>query len=67
MRGDDSGGELNSINAATHKMRIRQNPVAALVFENLKRSTVFSWPVKIGLLAPGLNQRFFGVQRYYQN
>ena len=38
MRGDDSGGELNSFNAATHKMRIRQNPVAALVFENLNEA-----------------------------
>jgi len=43
IRGDGSGGELNSLNVATQEMRIRHSPFPALAFDNFKRSTVSSY------------------------
>ena len=65
IRGDGSGGELNSLNVAAQEMRIRQSPFTALAFENFKRSTV-SWQYEVRLLAPRLDQEFLGVRLYHQ-
>jgi hypothetical protein len=52
IRGDGSGGELNSLKVAAQEMRIRQTPVTALAFDTFKRSPVsFHYSKKVSTLS----------------